>query len=456
LICGAAFLAVALILILATSLKILNPTISFFGAGTLTLASLLSFQWWWLRQGKNQVLGGPGARSVWRLGFRNAAWRPGRSILCIALIASATFVIVAVSAFLREDSGARFEKKSGNGGFPLLAESLLPIHYDPDTPEGRETLNLTGRDDPWLGLLRFAAFLLKPGDDASCLNLYRPQSPRILGATSGFLRDNRFRFQQSLANSAEETENPWLLLESPPSDGAVPAIVDLNSMTYVLHLKLGDVLTVAGGSGTPVRLRMVGALADSIFQGEILISEKHFRTIFPSEGGYRFFLLDLPPEDSEQATMVLEDALADYGFDVVSTGERLASFHKVENTYLATFQTLGGLGLMLGTVGLAAVLLRNVLERRRELALLRAVGYRSGDLVLIVLSENVLLLALGLVAGAISASLAIAPTIYSRGTPLAATPLTFLLVILVAGIAASFAATVAAIRSPLLPALKSE
>ena len=60
------------------------------------------------------------------------------------------------------------------------------------------------------------------------------------------------------------------------------------------------------------------------------------------------------------------------------TAERLAEFHAVENTYLSTFQTLGGLGLLVGTVGLAAVLLRNVLERRRELALLArsAIGAR--------------------------------------------------------------------------------
>ena len=67
---------------------------------------------------------------------------------------------------------------------------------------------------------------------------------------------------------------------------------------------------------------------------------------------------------------------ADLGADAMPTAERLAEFHTVENTYLSTFQTLGGLGLLIGTVGLAAVVLRNVLERRRELALLRAVGYR--------------------------------------------------------------------------------
>ena len=72
--------------------------------------------------------------------------------------------------------------------------------------------------------------------------------------------------------------------------------------------------------------------------------------------------------------MTIEDALTDFGADAIGTAERLAAFHRVENTYLSTFQTLGGLGLLLGTVGLATVLLRNALERRRELALLGAVG----------------------------------------------------------------------------------
>ena len=455
-ICAGACLAAATSLALAASGGAVNQSLAFFMAGALTLMSFFSIQWWWLRKGKDQVLGERGTRGVWRLGFRNAKHRPGRSVLCIALIASATFVIVAVSAFHRTDSGERFEKKSGTGGFPLLAESLLPVYFDPDSSEGRYKLNLAGRHLAWLDRLDFVPFLLKPGDDASCLNLYRPQSPRILGARSEFIRSNRFRFQESLADSAEAVENPWLLLQSPSEVGAIPAIADANSMTYVLHLKLGDVLTVAGERGAPVRLRMVGTLSDSVLQGEIIISENNFRTAFPSEGGYRFFLLDLPPQDSGEVITVIEEALSDYDFNVVSSEARLAQFHRVENTYLATFQTLGGLGLLLGTVGLAAVLLRNVLERRKELALLRAVGYRSEDLVIIVLSENVLLLGLGLVAGAASATLAIAPALYSRGVQLSATPLGFLFAVLVAGIAASIAATVAAIRSPLLPALKSE
>jgi hypothetical protein len=42
-------------------------------------------------------------------------------------------------------------------------------------------------------------FRLLPGDDASCLNLYAPRHPRILGARASFIGQGRFAFQQSLA-----------------------------------------------------------------------------------------------------------------------------------------------------------------------------------------------------------------------------------------------------------------
>jgi ABC-type antimicrobial peptide transport system permease subunit len=84
-------------------------------------------------------------------------------------------------------------------------------------------------------------------------------------------------------------------------------------------------------------------------------------------------------------------------------------------TRISTFQALGGLGLLLGTVGLAAVLIRNALERRREMALLGAVGYRRPHVLAIVLAENVLLLGWGLVVGAVCALVAIAPAVTERG-----------------------------------------
>jgi hypothetical protein len=381
-----------------------------------------------------------------QMGFRNTTYRPARTVLCVTLIASAAFIIVAVDAF-RRSGAAGNDKKSGSGGFAFVAESLLPIVRDLNTVEGREALNLNNtNEETALKDARLVSLRMRPGDDASCLNLYLPRNPKIIAPPETFLKENRFTFQTSL----DKTDNPWLLLDREFPDGAVPVIGDANSLSYVLHLKVGDDFVT-----DQARLRVVGALADSIFQSELIMSEKNFLRLFPSEQGYRYFLIDAPP-NSDAAT-VLEDRLSDFGLDAESTEQRLAGFHRVENTYLSTFQMLGGLGLALGTLGMAAVLLRNVFERRKVLALLRAVGYNSSHFAAMVITENVLMLVLGLAVGFVCALLAIAPVLFERGGRLPNISLGLLLLaVLLSGATASLVATLAALRSPLLPSLRAE
>ncbi|HEY9433262.1 MAG TPA: FtsX-like permease family protein [Blastocatellia bacterium] len=448
------FGALGVALLIAAALKLIGQAGGFFGAGTLLLIAILFFWSSWLRSDRKRTIQGQGAWPMARMGFRNATSRPGRSVLCIALIASAAFIIVSVDAFRRDDRAAALDRNSGNGGYPLMAESLLPVIHDPNSQQGREELNLN--DDKLTGV-KIERFRLRPGDDASCLNLYQPRNPRILGAPDDFIGESRFAFQSSLAKTDEEKANPWGLLKANLGEGVVPVAADANSLTYVLHLKLGDELTVNGGDGAPARLRMVAALADSVFQGELLMSETNFKKLFPDQEGYRFFLIDGGQEKSSEIAAALEDKLSDFGFDAIGTEEKLAGFHRVENTYLSTFQTLGGLGLLLGTLGLATVLLRNVLERRREMALMRAVGYRPLHLSLMVIAENALLLGCGLLTGVLCALLAIIPALVVRGGRLSAVSLGLLLLaVLLTGLAASLVAVRAVIRSPLLPALRTE
>src|SRR5690606_8689225 len=137
--------------------------------------------------------------------------------------------------------------------------------------------------------------------------------------------------------------------------------------------------------------------------------------------------------------------------------ERLEAFHRVENTYLSTFQSLGGLGLLLGTIGLAAVMFRNVLERRRELGLLRAVGYDRRRVSQMILAEAVLLLAAGLGAGILSAVLAVGPAWMSRSGSGPGLVLAVLLAgVIAAGLLSAVLATRAALRERMLDALRAE
>jgi putative ABC transport system permease protein len=428
------------------------PAGGFFGAGFGLLAASLAALWHRLTRGATaQPLGSETA-----LGLRNATWRPGRSLLVAALIAFGTFVVVAVGAFRKDAQAATADRHTGHGGYALVGESALPVLFDPGTAEGREALGLA-EDAGALSGVGFTRLRLLPGDEASCLNLYRPQRPRVLGAPESFLREGRFVFADSLAATEAERANPWLLLAREPEDGAIPAIADANSLAYVLHQRLGDVLEIDRGGSPPLRLRFVGALRDSLFQGELVVSERRFLDAFPDDPGYRFLLLDAPFERATAISGVLESRLDRLGLDLTSAPERLDRFHRVENAYLSTFQTLGALGLLLGTVGLAAVLLRNALERRRELALLRAVGYRRRDLTLLVLAEHGAIVAAGLAAGTASALLAIVPAALARGASLPVSSLAALVgAVLAAALVASLAAAALLHRQPLLAALRSE
>ena len=435
----------------------IGDTAGFFGAGLLLLASLLTLAWWLLGRQDPQGVSVASTWSVSGVGLRNATARPGRSVLCIALIAFAAFIIVAVDAFHLEGGGATADRSSGTGGYPLLAESLLPIVLDVSSDDGRAELGISSFDGEMFAGASYARFRVRPGEDASCLNLYQAKNPRLLAPEDTFVSEGRFGFGATLAETEAEAANPWVLLDRVFDDGAIPAIADATSLAYALHLSVGDDFILNRDSDNPIRLRIVAALSDSIFQRELIIGERPFVRLFPEHEGYRFFLVDAPAAETVEVTAALEDRLADYGFDVTSAAERLAAFHRVNNTYLATFQTLGALGLLLGTLGLGAVLLRNVLERRRELALLRAVGYDMGHVSLMVLVENGLLLFGGLGVGTVCALVAIAPAWIERGGQFPVMSLGgLLLAVAGAGLVSSLAATVVAVRSPLLPALRSE
>jgi putative ABC transport system permease protein len=448
---GVACVAASLLLLLASATGMLAKAGAFFASGALLLAGCLCFVQYRLTAPARRVIETAGRDSLVRLGLRNTSWRPARSILSMAVMASAIFILISVDAFRRAENSGSADPHSGAGGYELIVESQVPVVHDPASREGREALGIAGAEST-----KVEGFRLRPGDDASCLNLYEPQNPRILAPSLNFIAAGRFAFQGSTAATDGERNNPWTLLLRPPSDDAVPVIADANSLTYVLHRKLGEDFVIQV-NGRPVRLRFVAALQDSIFQSELLMSADNFMRLFPEQAGYRYFLAETAANGAPAAAREITTALRDFGAAVTPTSSRLAEFHRVENAYLSTFQMLGGLGLLLGTAGLAAVLLRNIFERRRELALLRAMGYRRSHFLLMLIGENALLLGAGMLIGTVCALVAISPVIVERGGRLPVAGLiTLLAAITACGFVTSLIGTAAALRSATLAALRSE
>ena len=450
---GTAGIALALLLFALMNEASSSPAL-FFAIGALLLIAGFSFFSLWLKA--DSVCEASNSKGgIARMGVRNCARRPGRSMLCAALVGCACFVIVAVGANRHTDIGHNpsLERASVTGGFTLVAEADIPLHHDLNSQAGRFELGFSEQDEAALAQSRIIPLRALPGEDASCLNLYQPRNPRVLGVSENLIARGGFQFQ-SRANGEEA---PWRLLHEDLGNGVAPAIGDYNSATWILHLALGEDLIVRDELGRPLKLRLVGLLQGSIFQSELLISEANFTKYFPSRSGHKYFLIQTPPDAMEDVARTLESALRDYGFDVTSAAEKLANYRTVENTYLSTFQTLGGFGLLLGTLGLGLILLRNAIERRGELATLRAFGFRRLTLSAMLLIENAFLLLSGMIIGAVSALIAVAPRLLAPGSRVPWFSLTATLgVVFLAGMIACAVAVFFVLRAPLLPALKAD
>lgn len=445
---------------------------TFFGSGALFLTGGIFALSAWMKRTRGRSVEGHGAWTIARLGVRNAARHPARSLLTVGLLASAAFLLVAVESFRRQAKPGDGSINGPDGGFALIAEADLPILRDLQSPKGREEIldrrnkqlvqtmtpadakQQLAKDEALLSQTTIVALRARAGDDASCLNLFQPRSPRVLGIPQALIDRGGFVFDASLANTSEEKANPWLILNR---DGEITAFGEANTLTYALKTGLGKSFQVSDDKGSPTPLRIAGLLHDSVFQSSLLVSETQFLQLYPGHEGYHVFLIAPPSGREDDVKRLLELALDDRGFAVTRSADRLAAFLAVENTYLTTFQALGGLGLLLGSLGLAVVLLRATWERRAELALLRAMGWRRRALGWLVLAENGFLLLVGLALGSVVAVLSITPQLV-RGTgavPVGNLALLFALVAGVGLLAGTFA-ILGTLRAPIVPALRRE
>jgi ABC-type lipoprotein release transport system permease subunit len=342
-----------------------------------------------------------------RVGLRGLRFRPARVLFVATLLSSATFVVFAVSSFAKRDTSDR-TPSGPRGGFDLFVETSGPVFDDIGTPEGRLRSGVGDAEGP-LGRTPISRFRLREGEDTSCLNLYAPSNPRLLGVEKAFRDLGRFPFAASLATTEAEKANPWTLLM--PAGGLgqeIPAIVDANSLQYVLHKSLGDTMDILDGHGKPLRLKFVASLKETALRSEILIAEEAFETYFPEAEGYRVFLVEAPSGETDIA-QALRDAWRDRGALVSSLADRLARYYEVENTYLASFQWLGALAAALSTLTLIAVAARSVFERRAEWFVLRTSGFAPRDLRVIVASEIAALALASVSIGAVAAAIALLP-----------------------------------------------
>jgi ABC-type antimicrobial peptide transport system permease subunit len=388
-----------------------------------------------------------------------------RSILAISLVSIASFLILSMSLFQASPDEA------GTGRFVFIGKISQAIHVDLANPEKQK--DAIGEKMAALSSLEFVPLRVRGGDDASCNNLYQASQPQVLGisnriATIDQNEDGRSAFAWFATENAKGA-TPWLRLQKTAEgtiDSPVPVVLDQNTALWALHLGgyVGESFSYTFDD-RKVYFQTVGVSQNTILQGSLIVSESNFEKLFPSITGHRMFLIkssyDSAVEDRgaklEKARMVIEDGWSESGLSLASSDAVLRQLLAVQNTYLGAFQVLGALGLLLGTIGLGVSQLRSAMERRGELAAMRAIGFTKSRLVWLLTLENGWQLMRGIGIGVGAATLATLPSILN-GQPFSglAWPGLMMTMVVLSGLVCSILAAWVAMQWPLLKALRSD
>lgn len=380
----------------------LNPMLFFLSGGLLLLGLLLVYRKILLGMEIQKT----GKIRLERLSRLNLARNRGRSLTVVILFALGTFLVISTGSYKLDLFANAQDKSSGTGGFLWFAETTMPVLYNLNDPEKRAEEGIY--ED-----FTAVQFRQVAGDDASCLNLNRIAQPAILGVIPEAL-SGRFSFATRIKGL--EAEDPWTALNESFDDGSIPAIADQTVIQWGLGKKVGDELLYQNEKGDTLRLKLIAGTTPSIFQGYVIISNEHFLKNYPSNSGSYVFLIDGEPEQDEAIGEELRSVYRDYGWEMESTAKRLVEFYSVTNTYLSIFLALGALGMILGTIGLAIILARTILERRREIALMQAIGFGTRHLFRLLVNEYLILLIAGVLTGFITAVVATLPSFISSNT----------------------------------------
>ncbi len=184
---------------------------------------------------------------------------------------------------------------------------------------------------------------------------------------------------------------------------------DLEGHTIFLHedpaadlrLGVGDTVTVEFATGGPLELTVAGIYADAALASNYLVDLDLFATYNPTSNldlmAFAKLARDVTPDEGRAA---IDAVLADH--PQVKVDDRAAYQASQEEEFdsvLIAVNGLLGLALFIALLGIANTLALSVLERTREIGLLRAVGMLRRQVRVMVIVESALVAVFGAVLG---------------------------------------------------------
>ena len=235
-------------------------------------------------------------------------------------------------------------------------------------------------------------------------------------------------------------------------------------------LRVGDEVDLAPGAASSAGARAIrvgGVLDENSFIGvPAIVPPADFEAVVPPGGRVTDMLMvtAAPGADEADLRAALEEIVQPYYVIAVRTGDDLVgSLSQQVTSVLTLLYALLALSVVIAVLGILNTLALAIIERQRELGLLRAVGLGRGALASTVFLESVYLALFGGVLGLLLGTglAALLPRVLaSRGFDQLAVPwgqlAAMVSVVVIAGVVAAVCPALRAVRTPVLQAIAAE
>jgi putative ABC transport system permease protein len=326
-----------------------------------------------------------------RLGLANPLAKRFRTALLLGMYALIMFVLVFMAVF-----AAVFRAQA-----PTLTEQTragydLRVDSNPGNPV---TANQLEADADVLAaapiLLADAQFQIDPTADAQSQRLGGFDSSLLdRGAPHLTLRDARFATDEAA----------WRAVLASPDLAIVPGgFLSSGGGPPRRTIDLGTRLTLidpASGRRHPITVVGIDGDLDPAENGA-MVAASAIPTFVDRSSASRFYVAVRPGADAESVGQRLQGALLVNGAKVDSFRSLVESRLGRQTDFISLLEGFLALGLVIGIAGLGVVMVRAVRERRREIGMLRAMGFAALVVRRAFLIEAAFIAVQGIVVGAL-------------------------------------------------------
>jgi putative ABC transport system permease protein len=300
-----------------------------------------------------------------------------RTGMTIAIFALVIFTITTMSMIIGM-MGTNIEKQvqEASGGYEVLAfcNPVVPIE------------NLTSELDE-KGLLnkieKYASFTSGEVNISATKESEEPIFYTMLGVDGRFIEENAFFFSEYLSEYESEKEVWFAIRENSSlvivdgSFGPQNAIVTTGPpQTSLFSVNLGDIIKIKNKNDVLVEKKVIGILDTTLIQG--IFSYNFFVEQEFGINSSSVFLFSIKTDFVvDETAKELESAFLSNGMQTIVVETVVLNIIATLNQFFYLFDAFMALGLIIGIAGLGIITVRSVHERRQEIGMMRAIGFKK-------------------------------------------------------------------------------